>query len=257
MKDYYGIIYCATNTVNGKKYIGQTIRDFDRRKKEHISQSKRADKYSFHFALNKYGENSFVWSVLDKCNNQEELDTKEIYWIGYYDTYGRNGYNMSLGGQFNKRTADNGDILSVLNGGKEFLIYDASGKFIKSTFSQTDFAKEIGVIVQSVNNVLIGKKSQVKELILIFKNEFSQERLESQIKRATDWHRDFAVFTKENEFVGIWNNQTHCGEAIGASTKAIRMQLDNPQVANNGRKFKFYYLSNIPEGLQHKLKDVI
>ena len=28
----YGIIYCALNTINNKRYIGQTIRDLNKRK---------------------------------------------------------------------------------------------------------------------------------------------------------------------------------------------------------------------------------
>ena len=98
----YGIIYCATNIINDKKYIGQTIRKLSRRKKEHIWLSKKESKFAFHQAINKYGEENFDWIILDTADNQEELDEKECSWINHYDTYNLGGYNMAIGGQKNK-----------------------------------------------------------------------------------------------------------------------------------------------------------
>lgn len=74
MEDSYGIVYCALNIVNGKRYIGQTTRDLDKRKKEHISLSKNGSKFAFHLAINKYGEDVFEWSIIDVAGNQKGLD---------------------------------------------------------------------------------------------------------------------------------------------------------------------------------------
>ena len=52
------IIYKATNLVNGKIYIGQTINTLEYRKNQHFREArceKRKNIY-FHNALNKYGE---------------------------------------------------------------------------------------------------------------------------------------------------------------------------------------------------------
>ena len=87
-----GVIYKATNILNGKSYIGQT-KNFKIRQAQHL---KAKDDYSFHRALRKYGSESFEWSILEECSN-DLLDDKEIYWISYYNTY-ENGYNMTKGG---------------------------------------------------------------------------------------------------------------------------------------------------------------
>jgi len=168
IQEIYGIIYCAINIINDKRYIGQTIRDLNIRKREHISLSKADSEFAFHQALRKYSEENFEWIILDIANNQEELDEKECYWINYYDTYNQGGYNMSVGGQFNKKDYCDADDLSRMYGGKEFLVYDLEGNYIKNTFSQTEFAEEIGVCVQTVNNVLKGIKSSTNDFVLFF-----------------------------------------------------------------------------------------
>jgi group I intron endonuclease len=81
MENSYGIIYCATNSINNKKYIGQTVNTLKQRKREHLSSAKRGDRFSFQKAINKYGKDNFTWEIIDYADNQEELDKKEIYWI--------------------------------------------------------------------------------------------------------------------------------------------------------------------------------
>lgn len=70
----YGYIYETTNIVNGKKYIGQhTSNIFD----EKYKGSGR----SFKKALAYWGDNNFKTRIIEQCNNQDELNEREIYWI--------------------------------------------------------------------------------------------------------------------------------------------------------------------------------
>ena len=85
-------IYMCTCIKNNKSYIGQS-QDVKLRKCQHLSAlryNKHWNKY-LQNAYNKYGEDKFVWEVLEYCD-ECDLDPKEIYWISYYDTY-RNGFN--------------------------------------------------------------------------------------------------------------------------------------------------------------------
>ena len=90
-------IYVITNKINGKKYVGQTIRDLDSRLKRHINDAKKGDDLYFHRAILKYGEENFIIEEVDTAITKEELNKKEIYWIGRLNTY-ENGYNSTLGG---------------------------------------------------------------------------------------------------------------------------------------------------------------
>lgn len=94
------IIYKATNTVNGKVYIGKTTRTLEERRKEHEYEATRRDRnFAFYNAIRKYGTDVFEWKIIDKATTEDELNEKERYWIAYYNAVNRDhGYNMTEGG---------------------------------------------------------------------------------------------------------------------------------------------------------------
>lgn len=91
-------IYKIENRVNHKVYIGQSI-DIETRWSAHRRCGKYHDKenYFLYQAINKYGIDSFDFTILEECN-ECNLDEKEIYYIQKYDSY-KHGYNMTLGGK--------------------------------------------------------------------------------------------------------------------------------------------------------------
>ena len=90
-----GIIYCITNEINGKKYIGQTRRTLERRWKEHCW---RDNDQLITRAIKKYGKGNFNMKVLEKCD-KENLNNREMYWIAFHNTYEGEGYNTHKGGR--------------------------------------------------------------------------------------------------------------------------------------------------------------
>lgn len=103
-RSYLGIVYKATNTLNGKSYIGITTKDLEKRKSEHIEKAKRGGKLSvFHNALVSYNYD-FEWEVIDfEYESTEGLLNKEKDYIKFYNTFYKAeksmGYNMTLGGE--------------------------------------------------------------------------------------------------------------------------------------------------------------
>lgn len=87
------IIYKVTNCVNGKIYIGQTIQPLGVRWKSHTNKG-----CALYRAIKKYGVDSFTVEQIDTATSRDELDAKEIYWIGYYDCIAPKGYNLTSGG---------------------------------------------------------------------------------------------------------------------------------------------------------------
>ena len=90
-----GYIYKIINDINTKIYIGQTTYSLEERWKQHIADSSRYP-YKLYRAMNKYGIEHFSIQLIEECLDSE-LDQKEIYWIGRYNSYEK-GYNCTLGG---------------------------------------------------------------------------------------------------------------------------------------------------------------
>ena len=91
-------IYKITNDVNGKVYIGKTIKNVEKRWKEHVKDSKRerCKDRPLYRAINKYGVEHFSIEAIEHCTD-ENASEREQYWIGYYESF-RYGYNATIGG---------------------------------------------------------------------------------------------------------------------------------------------------------------
>lgn len=94
-------IYSITNVVTGDMYIGQTIQDFEKRWKSHISALNRGnhDNEYLQRSWNKYGEGAFKFKAIHYCDELDILNDLEKYYIKKYDTY-NNGFNMTEGGDY-------------------------------------------------------------------------------------------------------------------------------------------------------------
>lgn len=125
------IIYKVTNIVNGKMYIGQTVKSLRRRKQGHITDVKlHRNNFYFHNAIRNHGLRNFKWEIIHKCDDIGELNRLEIYYIGYYNTY-VNGYNLTLGGGGSmgyKASAETRKKNSLATSGKNNPMYGKLGK---------------------------------------------------------------------------------------------------------------------------------
>jgi len=93
------IIYKATNKINGKCYIGQTKYSLGKRINKHFSYVRNNSKTYIHNALRKYGQENFIWEVIEECDTLDELDEMEFHYIKQYKSYWKeNGYNLTYGG---------------------------------------------------------------------------------------------------------------------------------------------------------------
>lgn len=98
-----GIIYCYTNTINGKMYVGQTMNPTVRYNAHKSSYQNPNDKeYDslLHRAFRKYGFENFQYEILaDDINDIDLLNQLEIYYIKHYNCKTPNGYNVEDGGK--------------------------------------------------------------------------------------------------------------------------------------------------------------
>lgn len=152
---YEGYIYCITNKVNNKKYVGQTTETVHKRWIRHINAHSNM---AISKAIDKYGKENFEIKELlcASCDTKKELcDTLnylEIVFIQHHNSlinYG-NGYNITRGGS---------NIYLIA---KQFDLYDINGNFIKSFETAQEAALHIGCSDTSVYLISSGKQSNYK-----------------------------------------------------------------------------------------------
>lgn len=152
-------IYCITNLVNGKKYIGQSnniIRRWERHKNPTYIKRKENKSKPLYQAIIKYGLENFSFEILEECK-KEELNDKEEYWISFYQTFppelGK-GYNLTKGGQGTYINMDKS--YPHLNEIKDLLE--------NSNLTQQEIANKFGVAQTMISGINSGKHFYDEEI---------------------------------------------------------------------------------------------
>jgi len=94
MEQNNGIIYIATNLLNGKQYVGQTTRTLKERFKSHKYHKQNTP---FTNAIHKYGIENFK-QIYFSCPI-DELSFYERFLIKELNTLAPKGYNLTNGGE--------------------------------------------------------------------------------------------------------------------------------------------------------------
>lgn len=94
----YGTIYKITNIKTGKVYIGKTTKSLNDRLQGHINNADKGNNFKLSLAIRKYGKENFIIEPIDFAETCDELNEKEIHYIGEYNSL-EDGYNMTMGGE--------------------------------------------------------------------------------------------------------------------------------------------------------------
>lgn len=141
------VIYLVTNKLNGRQYVGQTIRPVSERWRDHCRVN---DDNYFHRAIRKHGAENFVVEIIDTAETAEELDQKEIFWIEKLGTMQPHGYNLKPGGNVAMRG---------LHGGrnpKSRLIYQFTreGCLVNGYWGAVEASERTGISEESIYRAL-------------------------------------------------------------------------------------------------------
>lgn len=96
----YGL-YCACHPERGIRYVGQTAQGFDQRWAEHLSNCRRGvtPHLPLYGWIKKHTIENIRFRILEAVDDIDSLDEREIFWIGFFDTYrDRRGLNLTVGG---------------------------------------------------------------------------------------------------------------------------------------------------------------
>ena len=84
-------IYCITNKINGKTYIGQ-------HRTNNLNDQYMGSGIILHQAFEKYGIENFSKSILAITETKESINILEKFFIALYRSEGKAEYNMAAGG---------------------------------------------------------------------------------------------------------------------------------------------------------------
>ena len=169
------IVYLVTNLVNGKQYVGETVRTLVQRWYQHtlVKSGKRTVLRS---AISKYGVENFKVETLGTYLSKKEMDDAERFYIKNLNTMVPNGYNRTEGG----------DGCSGLNISKETREKMSKAKKGKRLSPATEFRK--GEHFHAATEIKLG--------------EHLSEITEFKPGMAT-WNKGISMYNgKENHFYG-------------------------------------------------------
>lgn len=205
------IVYLVTNKINGKQYVGQTIRSIEERWRDHCRV--KDDNY-FHRAIRKYGVNNFAVEVIDFAETTEELDEKEIFWIAKLNTLFPGGYNLRDGGNVSSRGKTGG-----LNR-KSRLIYQfgMDGSMVNGYWGTAEAARKTGISDTLIYRSLKNENLLAGGYVWMYADSFSPEKLAKRIDSypGMRWRSVVCVETGER-----FKSMTHAAKAYGTTPGSI------------------------------------
>lgn len=208
-----GYIYKIENNINHKIYIGQTVKFYEERFKQHkVNYTKEYfSQIVLYKAFNKYGIENFTFSVIEEVDNKL-LDEREKYWISYYNSY-YNGYNSTLGGRLVELYEWNvGEII------ERYMVLKSARKV----------AKEIGCDHSTIDRILNANK--IKRFTLQEQRVYNNITIEKENEKYTfEDNRQCAIFLIEKGYTKSKN--------IDYISRAIREAIKNNK---NYLGFKIY-----------------
>lgn len=248
-----GIIYKATNTLNGKVYIGQTIAGLPARKQQHMSDAKTDVSNAFHVALYQY-PNAFEWEVIDSFSGTKEqvihaLNVAEEYHIlTSHSTDSRYGYNSTYGGYSSDKFAEQIKRRAKAFGGsaKQLLQYSKSGDYIR------EFAS-----LREVSSFLKRDKVSPKDLITglhygfqwrLKENEYFPRKIKAYVSPSTTTHKTaVAVYRNDGLLVGEYETIKEALTETNEKSARVRDGIGDIEIREHQVKdFYYFRLGDVP-----------
>lgn len=215
-------IYKIENLLNGKVYIGQSV-NIEKRWQDHKNRAKsHTASYTITNAMNKYGIDNFSFEVIEQCPI-EELDSKEQYWIAYYDSY-KNGYNETIGGG-GKKVDD-----------RAVYQYDIYGNYIKQYKNIYEAHEAVGGSLITLRDALKGQQKTAQGYIWLYeKRDF--------IDDDTILNGVICFSLETGERLAIFPSINKAAIETGDTPESIKSSCNNPE-KNSGNYIWRYYNSD-------------
>lgn len=225
MRTYY--IYKATNKINGKSYIGQTV-DYKSRVWQHMRCYEKED-CKFHDAIKEFGSDNFDWEVLETCCGKEKANDLERKYIELFNSY-RNGYNDNKGGVGGHNA-------------RAIVCLKLDGEFVKRYDSAADTEKD------GFNNVNVllcckNKLYTCKNHLFMFEDDYKINGPKQYAKPESSSKRKVVQCDLDGNFISRFDSVQEASNKTGANRTTISGVLSQNYKSANG--FIFVYEEDFP-----------
>lgn len=212
-------IYCITNKITGKRYIGSAL-NFYSRKRCHLSYLRRGIHHSPYLqrSWNKYKEENFDFIILEIVENKEDLIPREQWWIdnspSQYNACKIAGSSLGI-----KRRPESIEKLRVANLGikhpewrNKIKSQSQSGK------SHWQYGKKMPDSV---------KKKKSDSLKKLYKTGFHPR------------HKPIIQLSIDNKEIATWKSIKEAADTLGFSQDGISNNLCKRSKTSHGYKWKY------------------
>ena len=218
-------VYCHTNKITGKKYIGITKLNPKRR----WSNGKGYKECSvFYNAIKKYGWDGFSHEILFTGLTLDEAEEKEIELISKWDTLSPNGYNLQTGGGVNRTFAkETLEKMSKSQTGKKL-----SKKHIENIKKAITGLKRSPETVERIRQSQLGKtltKEHKKNISLGLKRNKNRKLANKPILQ----------LSLDGEFIREWDSASVASRELGLCRRGIGKCCTGEQNTSGGFKWRF------------------
>lgn len=239
-------LYCHTNQINGKRYIGITGRKPARRWKGGSGYKKQP---LFYNAIKKYGWNAFSHDILFSNLTKEEAGEKEIFFIALFRSadkrYGYNNTRGGLGGSFEKKPTtiaklqNNRFCRPVLKIDKE------TGEPIERFSSLSSAARAVGDTSMNIHACCSKKQRQMsaKGFCWAFEDEYDASKFR---KPSTCKKQVAQIDVLTGNIVAIYESARAAADAVSANPSNISKCCNGVTKTCKGFAWKYNAKCQVP-----------
>lgn len=229
-------IYKVTSP-SGKTYIGQSV-DIERRFKHYANLNNIKGQIKVYHSMKKYGYENHTFEMIEECT-LDELDSREIYWISYYQS-NIIGLNISEGGNTlgklnkgKKRSEETKQKISATKKQNPRILtqnvietcrqastttkpvyqYDLDGNYVNHYVSINEAARQLGIRNDGISACLRKKQNTAYGYQWFYEIQSSVSPVNKYNKPET-WigNRNLTIDDKIDEIISLYNQGNNITE---------------------------------------------
>lgn len=230
-------IYCQSEN---RYYIGQTIKPINDRISKHFSDAKSGREQPLYVSIrnNKYNRDLYSVRVIERLEDKNLLDEKEIYWIDNYIKEGRLLYNVELGGRkgciVSQETREKQSISQSKREYNSFYLIDINTEKIVGKYSTIKSCERDNKL-NSIGDILIKNILYTKNYTAMFESEYSDTALRDLLNDIQVWKDNVKMRSKgeKNGMYGRTGANNPNSKKVKVIDKGVELIFDSITEAEN------------------------